>query len=401
MYLEAADQGIHLGPQSDESLERAVQSLLLAKRELAPLSGEDYEQAVERYIDWRLGEAHLFLGRRRDDPDQFRLARADFSRAYGREVTNYYLDGSPLPPTLLARIAHLKPHHPPGGRALAHEALAAYEWPRTHLERAVELRKASLVAWAGPDAPGHDPFAVAKPAPYLFHDCGRDLVELGHLVEDPAVVAEGLKYLLHVDDEGYWPTADHLGRAAFLESVGRARWAEAELGGDWSKYELAEQRMHRAMAVRSGDAPVAQANTRLILANVALSWAARDADARPEQLALARLQTTMALQAVVAADYTKGITDARLLLARIELADGHTDAARELISALAGNMAGVQRPVLRAEMSLVEAELAARTCQGSADVLTALRDLLAEDNPRQHRRAAALLERLESCPDRR
>jgi len=398
-YLEAADQGIHLGPRSEESLQAAITSLMMAKGELPVLRGKTYEQAVERYIDWRLGEAHLFLGYMRESPADLRLAREDFSRAYGRESGDHSVEELPLPATLLARIAYLKPHHPIGGRALTQEALANYEWPRTHLERAVTLRQDELASWGQSVAPSQDIFTIEPPAAMLFHDCGQDLVKLGQLLEDPDLVAEGLKYLLHVDDDRFWPSADHLGQAAFLASIGRARWSEAEMSGDAAKFAAAESRMYRSMAMRGGDASLSQARTRLVLAAIALSWAGHDPAVRADQLGLARLQAAAALATYTEAGRHLGAAEARVLLARISLLAGDPDRARELIRDLGGTVARSRRPVLQAKIDLVGAGIAAQTCRGTEAALVTMQDLLAQDNPRQQRRARELQTRLLDCRD--
>lgn len=396
--LEAADEGIHLSVRTEESLEKALGSLRRARAELGYLSGTPRSVAIERYIHWRQGEALLFLGAIREDPALLDAARRSFQESYIFPTLEPMTTGLDSTRRIVVRIGEFRSYHPASGQAYIHSELASWSDTRRHLTMAVKYRESAIKLWAKEEGLPGRPFDVPRPHPFLFLDYGRAQVALGREVGDVAIVRAGLRSLDHVDADSLWSESDRFGRAVHHESYGLALATISELTDDELLLRHAFARLDRAAVARGGEAPRAQAGTRLWHARLAIEAADRRGGA-PDLLSDAWSECRLALKELEASERRRSASMAQILYARVLVRRGRwlRESVAEGVATLEGLSSGIDSrrdPLLAARWHLARAE-AACLGGGSADAvsreLTTVRELIHPDiHPRLWRRQEVL-----------
>ncbi|MCA9757203.1 MAG: serine/threonine protein kinase [Candidatus Eisenbacteria bacterium] len=366
--LELADEGIHLGVRTEASLESAIEALRRARAQLGYLSGEPYAPALERYINWRNGEALLFLGGIHDDPASFDAARLRFQEADAFQADDAGVTG--LDPTrrIVGRIAGVERYHPAGGQAYAHSVLASWSDTRRHRELAASFRWVAIQIWADDHDLRDRPYDVPHPDPFLFHDYGRALVELGRETGEVDAVERGLVSLQHVDADTLWGEAERFGRAVHHESIALALATIDELrDGDRHAPEVAS-RMRRAASARGGEAKVSQAGTDLLEARLALERSDR-IEQDPSLLTDALQSCRNACTTLAAAERSRAWQLGTILLARIEARTESSSSgtrvespivasSRSTLNQVEGRLDPMNDPLVAARWHLAAAEIA-------------------------------------------
>lgn len=166
--LQEANDLIHTTPRTREGLIEAISILQGVKAKLAHLPAGPGNAHLQSFADWRLGEAHYFLGWRDNDPREHELARVHFHHA-SLEAPPWSLDAIDSTWTGFGNLARLGRHHAQGGLGLAYAALATYRTPAVYHENALGHRWSAWRAWKQPDnyAPRHGPTPETRRADEL------------------------------------------------------------------------------------------------------------------------------------------------------------------------------------------------------------------------------------------
>lgn len=127
--LEKADMLRHSGPSTRGNWEEAIAAFEQARRELARMPEATYRHDLERYVRWRLGELHFFLGDLEHDANLLEQARG-----YWRDTTVVpWRPGTALDMdetlTVREKVLRLGRHHGYSGIAYAQGARAMLESP--------------------------------------------------------------------------------------------------------------------------------------------------------------------------------------------------------------------------------------------------------------------------------
>ena len=142
-HLVEADRLIHLNERTDANLQHAIEHLDRAQRAVDSVPDLPAGAEWRRFLQWRLGEAHYFLGRLHRDPMHFRNALGAWSVASRIDPQRSGLDE--LGSTPLARdIRYITLTRALQGTGLAYASLAGYADPRQNWWAAKEARAKAL-----------------------------------------------------------------------------------------------------------------------------------------------------------------------------------------------------------------------------------------------------------------
>jgi serine/threonine protein kinase len=230
--LEEADQLRHSGAPTRENYLAAAALFQRARVDLAGLPVEPYSPDLNRYIKWRLGELHFFIGDLEHDAVMLEQARGfwhDASAIPWKPGTAMGIDPSTV---VRAKVLRLARHHPSAGVGFALAGLASLRSPATN------WRAASLASWAAftfyrDELPNyHDDSSDVndRDADRVFTllNLGSDLTALGATVDSVEVVDRGLVRLRAAALDGGLRSLSN--RAMLHQALGAGFLRRAEIG---------------------------------------------------------------------------------------------------------------------------------------------------------------------------
>ncbi len=273
--LQEVNQDLHLsGTRNEESIRRALTNLDRSREILRTMPRRPFWHRLRRFVDWRSGEAHYFLGTRNRDVEEFHLAFGKWSDAAA--FTNNQvetLEGLDKASSLYGDIAEIVLPIVVGGRALACSAIADYEDRAEYLRLAVHWRSMAFELFESDRDWGLG--SVGKKVRSMATlDYAGALIDYGIAVDSLAAVNQGFSLMQRVDDETLWmgrrnalaSGQHHLGDAA------RYRWRRSGNLSDWAE---AQRRYRRALGLRAeGTGSNLHVLDELALARLEL-WAGR------------------------------------------------------------------------------------------------------------------------------
>ncbi|MCB1151732.1 hypothetical protein KDK88_09285, partial [bacterium] len=359
-HLEKMEDSIHRGVRSETSLTSALEEGMEATRLLSYLGNRPASVSINRYICYRMGEAHLFLGWLKDDFQHFRAAFERFSSGVYRSTYGQNVAGLDTTLAIVKRIRDLAPGVCSGSRAFALSEMAEFGDTRDRRLRALLFRDDAMRRWCEYKGHPRRPYEVERPDPFPFHDLGRAAIYFGRETDDVVLVLLGMYALEHVAADELWTVEKRLGHAAYQESYAVGLAALAELLDAPLGLDRILARLDQAQAIRGVESPHARSQTRLIRADILLNW--NDRFGRREDLLQdARENAALAMQYL--ADHGGGRREAqaRVLLARLDLRLANDETAARAIAAELEPVRGTPDfdalPVLHAHWLLARAEL--------------------------------------------
>jgi len=137
--LEEADRLRHNGAQNRANWEAAIAQFQQARTDLSQLPGTVYTGDLNRYVKWRLGELHYFIGSLEHD-----AVLLEEARGYWRDATLVaWTPGSANAidrnVSMRVNVLHLGAHHAESGVGMAHVDLATLRSPMSNLTLAFEM----------------------------------------------------------------------------------------------------------------------------------------------------------------------------------------------------------------------------------------------------------------------
>ncbi len=300
--LEEADQRRHSGPQTAANFASAVALYQHAQQDLGRLPIESYTTDLNRYIKWRLGELHYFLGEIDHDPGLFEEARGYWRDANFLTWTRGSATFLPRSTSVREKVLRLGHHHPSSAIGMALGALADFRAPVTNLRGAAAAYEGAIRLHGEGDLNYHD-LSVGAPeramdGAYARLNLGATLSELGALVDSVAVIDRGLAEFAAAAASGGITANDgralmhqvigqgHLRRAEIQRRLGLSDAVAADMDSVWVHLDRA--RDLRDLGDGRGYATLAQLRGRAfaVTADLAVADAAR-------RLALARADSSL------------------------------------------------------------------------------------------------------------
>lgn len=196
--VEEADRLRHSGPSTAANWREAVVLFQQAQSDLGRMPGREYTPDLRRYLYWRLGELHYFLGEDAHDAVLLEQARGFWQDA----LTIPWQPGAALgieqSTVIRERVLRLGQHHGYTGTGFARAALAELQSPATNWRFAVAQQGIALatVSRTGENyQEGVDPKLTTADRAGVLRDLGSSLTALGAVVDSVAVVERGLTRL--------------------------------------------------------------------------------------------------------------------------------------------------------------------------------------------------------------
>ena len=359
-HLERMEEAIHLGVRTEDSLLGALDEAMEAKRLLARVSGRPYATAVDRYINFRAGEAQLFLGWMNDDYHRFNAAYTRFGAGVYRSYDGHSVAGLDTNLFVVGRIQSLTPGTASGARAMATGEMAGFGDTKNRLWLTLQIREDEIRRWCEHLGFPRRPFDVPQPSPFPFHNLGRAAIDYGRETGDLWLVRMGMFALNHVDADNLWGPAERLGRAVYHESYALGLATMADLKGWSGDLEEILERLDRAQTTRGIDSPFSRAGTRLVRAEILKDWS--DRFGKREDLLRDGLENARAAEAFLADNSSaRRWAEARVLAVQLEL---RLEEDEETAARLAAALDEVRKrvdfvglPLLHARWLLAQAEL--------------------------------------------
>jgi predicted Ser/Thr protein kinase len=371
--LDAADQRIHLEARSHEGLAEALNNLDTARRSLAAMPPSPEVTMLLRYLHWRLGEAHYFLGGMDNSPRSYAQALQSFALA------RQYRFHPAAEPQLLAghavsnRVMDVCLHHPHSGLALAQAALADFGNFTEEMSLAVTHSRVSLREISQPDTlafrRGYSPTTTELFRVIAHSDLGRYLTELAAATDSLALLDEAIVLFNEVDDPESW-RFNRGAHGMMQEYAGRAYMQRAALGeGTAARADRDSAAAHlgRALEIRSaGRFAMGHVLTLGSLVRLDLWDADRATDEARRSAALARgeerLAEALRLYATLE-PVPRYAARLHLVGAEVQMRRGDADAVRQHLNkaaAGAGNLWPREKAMvhlLRCRLALLEDDL--------------------------------------------
>ncbi len=206
--LEQADMLRHSGPSTRENWEAAIAAFEQARLELARMPDATYRHDIERYVRWRLGELHFFIGDLEHDSNLLEQARGywrDMTVVPWRRGTALDMDETY---TVREKVVRVGRHHAHTGIAYAQGARATLESPAELWREAASGHDAALSLLAKGEenyqCPPNAYEAVARQEDVAWTklNLGVALGGWGAVTDSLATVEQGLDILATAVPEG-------------------------------------------------------------------------------------------------------------------------------------------------------------------------------------------------------
>jgi serine/threonine protein kinase len=229
--VDKADLKRHHDPGTPENWHACIGLFQKALDDLAELPPHPYTGDLKRYICFRLGELHYFIGQLQHDPDLLEQARGFWDVSYGIPWVRGQASGIE-PFALRQRILGHGYHQAPMALGLAEATLATYRAPVSNLRSAIHRQwDARYLVQTGEQdyqPAGRKPEARQQDLTYVLMNLGNDLIQLGATVDSVAVIDSGLVELHRAHS---LRMADATGRFYLLHALGRGYLQRAEISG--------------------------------------------------------------------------------------------------------------------------------------------------------------------------
>ncbi|MBK6901038.1 MAG: serine/threonine protein kinase [bacterium] len=232
--LEEADQLRHSGPQNRENYLAAAALFQQARSDLSRLPAEPFTADLNRYIKWRQGELHYFVGEMEHD-----AAMLEQACGFWRDASVVpWITGTAMGIDSLAivrdKVLRLGAHHPYAGIGYGLASLAQLQSPATNWREA-SLAQSIAVGVVGGGALNYqinrhtreDSLQWAEDLAFALLNRGGALMALGAIVDSLTVVDTGLAILR---------TA--AGKSGILKSGGMSMLAQALGAAHFRRAEL-------------------------------------------------------------------------------------------------------------------------------------------------------------------
>ena len=231
--LEEADQLRHSGAPTRANFLASAAIFQRARNDLASLPTEPYSPDLNRYIKWRLGELHFFIGELEHDAVMLEQARGFWHDA----TAIPWVPGAALgidPSTVVrAKVLRVSQHHPNAGVGFALSGLAAFRSPASNWRAACLANWGAYAIYHDQVPNYHDDSTDARDRAadraFILLNWGGTLTALGATVDSVEVVDRGLVWLRAAARDG--ALASTGSRAMLHQALGAGflRRAEAEL----------------------------------------------------------------------------------------------------------------------------------------------------------------------------
>lgn len=199
--IEQADMLRHSGPSTAENWQEAIARFEQARLDLARMPDATYRHDLERYVRWRLGELHFFIGEIEHDTDLLEQARGywrDCSAVPWRRGSALGIDETS---TVREKVLRVGRHHSYTGIAYAQGARALLQSPADMWREAAMAHDAarSLIAFGDENyqtsRAGHEIIERAEDAAWTQLNLGVALAAWGATIDSLATVENGLTVL--------------------------------------------------------------------------------------------------------------------------------------------------------------------------------------------------------------
>ncbi len=415
MLLDEAELERERSEWDEAATGKAIAMFEEARAQLSRLVPFPNAADLKRYMYWRLGELHYFVGEEEHDTNELSRAFAYFEGASGIDRSPGTLPVLDPGTKVHTHIARLGNHHPWVGRAFTASALARYRNPAKGLRRALLDRESALSFLNQPD--NYDPQVAESDRAFdrasLLHALAIDRVALGAVLDSLGLIDEGMSSLrrANVEAQGGVPSAS----AASMHQWGEAWLQRAEV--TQAQSDLDSARFWLSQALPRRDPGREHWRTGLKLARVSLLESCVS-EGREERRALCRealaeLEDTLPSLEGGGDDFERALTYVSMAEVKAEVdRETHAEfaAADSLLDAAQVTLVREKFPVQEAELRLTRAKLYRlrfESDHGAQDRERALRELrvargLVElpDYPRLHRQIDDELARL-GVPDPR
>ncbi|MDO9695551.1 MAG: serine/threonine-protein kinase [Candidatus Latescibacteria bacterium] len=232
--LEEADQLRHSGPQNRENYLAAAALFQQARSDLSRLPVEPFTADLNRYIKWRQGELHYFVGEMEHD-----AAMLEQARGFWRDASVVpWVPGTALGIDSLAivrdKVLRLGAHHPHAGIGFALASLARLQAPATNWReaslaqgQAVGVFSNGVFNYQINRHTREDSLLRAEDLAYALLNQGGALTALGATIDSLAVVDTGLATLREA--AGKSRVLKSGGMSMLAQALGAAYFRRAEL----------------------------------------------------------------------------------------------------------------------------------------------------------------------------
>ena len=272
--IQEADKRIQGSERTQAGLREAVGLLHDARDRLDHLPDVPGVTEWQRFLQWRLGEAHYFLGSMHRDPGEYADARAAWNLAGRIDPQRRDLDELDPSDAMTRHIRYINVARTHQGQGLALAALADYREPRAMWRRSLAVRDEALAILAteqhGRPAEAHELELGYRDLQqgYARNEVGESKVMLGAVDGDLQTVESGLDDLLFVSDHSLL-RADPYAEASLHYNLGRGHAVRAELTGDAADLDAAAAWLQRSLERRTPvRSPKAHAESQLWLLRV-------------------------------------------------------------------------------------------------------------------------------------
>jgi len=254
--IQDADKRIHASERTEAGLRDAVALLHDARDRLDRAPNAPAGAEWQRFLQWRLGEAHYFLGAMTRDRTEYADALAAWELAGRFDPGRRGLDELDPSDAMTGHIRDINVARTRQGAGLALAALAAYREPRQMWSRSLRVRDEALALLAS-EQHGR-PASAAElelghrdlQQGYARNEVGESKIMLGSIDGDLDTVESGLGDLHFVQRHALLHR-DPYARASLEFNLGRGHAIRAELTGDRDDLEAAEVWLTRSLEQRS------------------------------------------------------------------------------------------------------------------------------------------------------
>ena len=272
--IQEAHKRIQGSERTEAGLREAVGLLHDARDRLDHVPDAPAVAEWQRFLQWRLGEAHYFLGSMHRDPAEYGDALAAWDLAGRIDPQRRDLDELDPSDAMTRHIHYINVARTYQGQGLALAALADYREPRAMWRRSLAVRDEALAMLAteqhGRPAEAHELELGYRDLQqgYARNEVGESKVMLGAVDGDLPMVESGLADLLFVADHGLL-RVDPYAEASLHYNLGRGHGVRAELTGDTADFDAAETWLERSLERRTPvRSPKAHAESKLWLMRV-------------------------------------------------------------------------------------------------------------------------------------
>jgi len=236
------------GNRSEESILRALDDLQSSRKILEALPRRPFNPRLARFIEWRSGEARLFLGYRWRDVSQFYLAAGHWNDALDLALHNPgALEGLDPPGSLFADIKQIDEPIIMGGIGNTYSAIAGYRDRCDNLRRARDARANSLAAHkSGKWSSGGQRKVVERMATL---DWGGAVIDLGVALDNLPEIDRGIGIIDSLASESEW-RGHRAAYGALEHKLGMAYLYRWEHSGLVTDFQQATDHLQVALGIR-------------------------------------------------------------------------------------------------------------------------------------------------------